>query len=794
MGGVNFRMSQPGAILVALFCTGFAALGCELCWIRLGTLLFGSTNTAVSTVFAVYFAGLAAGAGLAGTRSQSVADPLKWFGILEIVAAASASATPWLFTAANSTMFIATSWTNGNPALLGLARIAILASIILLPAALCGASLPLVCQHFSRQPADTPRPSPGLLYTFNTLGACAGCLSAGLVFIPGMGLTRTILLNAGVGAAIGAAIVAWRRCEKPHHGPSNGVDFGDSRAPTRSAVPWTRRGLMYALFFFVGFTALGYEVLWTRFLSLIIYNTVYTFTFAMASVLLGIALGSGLLSAGHKSIRNPVVAFAIVSVLGGIIVATTLLLPKSAWAWMAGSHSMVLSAALCLAILLPGSLLSGACFPLALRVVSATEGGGGRDVGGLLASNTVGGIAGALSVGLALLPTAGMHATLVLLTSTSLIVGFVAVAALDQPLGRVRLVGFIALGVLTWSFVVGFSPTRLPADYLHSSGKLVAFREGASSFVAVVQSKASLRLEMDRMWQGNKGRGFQGMAAHLPMHLIPSAQNVLVVGLGSGETASRFLGYGVNLDVVDIEPALHDIVEDYFDGKWLHDPRVRFLNQDGRAFAANSRTTYDVVSIEVGQTFRPQVASFYTVDFYRDVQRLLRPQGLACQFLPIGFFSEMELRSAIGTFLAVFPSATLWYNRNAEFILIGSVAGTPTLTAARLKDLATNPNMDAELRAAGSHSRPGLVAHFLMGPLALARLATDAPLLCDDKPTLEYGAARNRYRPSRHREAFVRNLEPPSKVMDEELAALIAPYLGSVVVLQREYLDGVLER
>lgn len=81
-----------------------------------------------------------------------------------------------------------------------------------------------------------------------------------------------------------------------------------------------------------------------------------------------------------------------------------------------------------------------------------------------------------------------------------------------------------------------------------------------------------------------------------------------------------------------------------------------------------------------------------------------------------------------------------------------------------------------------------------MGSPALARLAAGAPMFGDDRPTLEYGAARNQYSPGRHRDLVMGNLEQPTKAMDSELAARMAPFLDSVIALRREYLEGVMEQ
>ena len=48
------------------FLSGFAGLVYEIAWIRRAALIFGSTTWALSTVLAVFFAGLALGSWLVG--------------------------------------------------------------------------------------------------------------------------------------------------------------------------------------------------------------------------------------------------------------------------------------------------------------------------------------------------------------------------------------------------------------------------------------------------------------------------------------------------------------------------------------------------------------------------------------------------------------------------------------------------------------------------------------------------------------------------------------------------------
>ncbi len=64
---------RAGELLVAtacLFVSGALALAYEICWIRKGSLLLGTTTLALSTVLAAFFGGLALGSYVIGQRSQ----------------------------------------------------------------------------------------------------------------------------------------------------------------------------------------------------------------------------------------------------------------------------------------------------------------------------------------------------------------------------------------------------------------------------------------------------------------------------------------------------------------------------------------------------------------------------------------------------------------------------------------------------------------------------------------------------------------------------------------------------
>ena len=179
------------------------------------------------------------------------------------------------------------------------------------------------------------------------------------------------------------------------------------------------RRLVYIAIALSGLTALGSEVVWTRMLSLLFGATTYTFSLILAVFLVGLGIGSSLGSAMARNLSNPRIALGwcqlgLCVCLAWAAYATSVSLPY----WPINpsiSTSLMFNFQLDLMraiwVMLPGAILWGASFPLALASVAGPGQDSGRLVGGVYAANTVGAIVGAVVVSLVLVGTVGSQTT-----------------------------------------------------------------------------------------------------------------------------------------------------------------------------------------------------------------------------------------------------------------------------------------------------------------------------------------------------------------------------------------------
>ncbi|BAN48439.1 hypothetical protein PCA10_27070 [Metapseudomonas resinovorans NBRC 106553] len=728
---------------VLLFISGGAALVYQVLWVKQLSLVVGVEVYAVTTGISAFFAGLALGGLVFGRWADRLRHPVRLYAFLELaVALLGVGATLALANAAGLFARLEDK--------VGLLAWLLPFVLVGLPAFLMGGTLPVLVRALTPAEGQLGE-AGGRLYAANTAGAIAGTLLAAFVLLPQLGVTGSALAAAALNllAAAGASL-ARRGEEVPAQAPEA------ARAPRSPAAR-----LAIALYCVAGGVALGYEVVWSQ--SIVQFMSTRTFAFAMvlATYLTGLVLGSALYARRADRIGDPWGLFGLLIASAGLlallqvaglgrwlVVAQTqmeLLVLQATGNELAGMCARFATAALSM-VFLPTTLL-GAAFPLALRL-SVDSGHVGRDVGAVVALNTLGGIAGVMLTGFVLVPAVGLVRTLAVLALVAALVGCLA-AWRGEGVRRGMRGAILTVALATLVIGVLTPPQRL-ADLLPGArnGQLAFYEEGRGGTVAVVTQGRPGR-EFSRLYiQGVSNTGdampslrYMRLQALLPLLIHrEEPRSALVIGFGTGITAGAMLRYpGLQQPVVaELLPevlAAADLFKGNFDAR--NDPRLDIRLRDGRRELLRSEQRYDLITLEPPPPSAAGVVNLYSRDFYQLAANRLEPSGLVAQWLPLPTQNGEDSRSLVRSFLEVFPYASLWTTEFHEMLLIGSLEPLE-LDVPRIRQRFSQPQVAAALAEVGVDSVSALLATWVTDRAGLVRYAGDAPAVTDDRPRIEY--------------------------------------------------------
>lgn len=202
------------AVYVAAGLSGLTALGAQVVWTRLLTLLFGATVYAFAIILAVFLAGLGIGSALATALLRRGANAWKALTLTQLALIPALAGGGYLL--AEILPFSAAG--TGTPVTI-LHALHVLRSVpVVLPAAvLWGMSMPLAFAAAASSHTDTAR-SSGAVYASNTAGAIAGAIATSFWLIPAYGTLaagRALVVLASVSAALllrrlGGALTGFR--------------------------------------------------------------------------------------------------------------------------------------------------------------------------------------------------------------------------------------------------------------------------------------------------------------------------------------------------------------------------------------------------------------------------------------------------------------------------------------------------------------------------------------------------------------------------------------------------------
>jgi spermidine synthase len=534
-----------------------------------------------------------------------------------------------------------------------------------------------------------------------------------------------------------------------------------SRGRTRPDAAPGSAGALLALAAFSGAGTFAAQVLLVEAFAQVLNQSAYAFGAVLVTVLVTLGAGSALVAAlarrGIQDLRS-VLAFALAGAALGLVAFPPLLSfwtdgfafvgAQSAWpAYLLVAQGIAFAGAG--PALLAAALVFPLCFALAGNEAGDADtpaGGAGALLGRLAAANTLGAIAGALVAPWVLLPALGLWPAFVALAAAY------AGAALwlrgVSPQARLGTKVLLAAGALA---VLGLAnPLRLPPVRLEPGEALVFAETGAAGVVSVIERHDGRLVRTDNHYNlgGSADRVHQERQGHLPLLLHPGARSVVHLGAATGISAGASLAHPVErLFVVELVPGVARAGLRFFadaNRGVYTDPRTRLVVDDARNFLRHTRERFDVVVADLFVPWRSGAAALYAREHFAAVRERLQPGGLFCQWLPLYQLTRREFELLAATFVDVFPHAALWRGDFFGAFPIAALVGWHDAPAHPAEVAAAARALGARGEADRWVADPTGVWALYVGPLGpLAEALADAPRNTDDRPRIEFLAARS---------------------------------------------------
>ena len=766
-------------IIFLFFCSGATALVYEVVWSKYLALIFGSTIYAQTVVLAVFMGGLALGNWLFGRRADLLKQPLATYGYVEMAIGIYAFFFDLLHSLADS-LFIAVGTGMLEKSLLLLIWKGVLATgLLLVPTVLMGGTLPLVAAWLQRSHEDPSRWS-ARFYSINSLGAVTGSLLSGFVLVRELGLVATLQAAALANLLIGGTAIILARKGGQAESVNAAVTGGDAAAEAGEPAQELQKQFKTAVMLvaLTGAVSMGLEVLAARSLVLIFGASLQSFALVLVSFILGIGFGAGIISSpGRRWVRRELVTVVLLLSAACFIglfmwnsenAVNVYRELRTAVAKTSRGYQLQLLINVLISMVVLGvpAALLGAVLPLWMRAAKGGKEGLAQYVGRLLTWNTIGAVVGVLLTGFVIMPVFGVRAAFGVL-ALLLVGGALALASRCRMRGAFMVAcgagGFLLFTLVTggerWQHVMSSGVFRLretSVDYTFlprraKEVKMIYYQDAPDATVSVEsvarhndEPQISLRINGKTDASSHGDLATQLLLGHLGLVARPEAENMFILGLGSGITASAALAHPVK-EVVVAENCKPVVESAALFGKWnrevLKDPKVKVVFEDARTVLKLGGKTYDVIVCEPSNPWVAGVGSVFSREFYDLAARSLKTNGVVVQWFHVYEMHDGVVDLVVKSFSSVFPYYEIWDPGEGDFIMVGST--TPwSMSLDKVKKVMERPMVKDDFAKIGIKK----AEHLFVRQMASGRTAFAIPdggaIQSDVFPVLEYEAPR----------------------------------------------------
>ena len=540
------------------------------------------------------------------------------------------------------------------------------------------------------------------------------------------------------------------------------------------------RALLLSAFFFSGFAALVYEVMFTKGMILFVGGTVFAYSLILTAFLTGMGFGSLLAKRFQKTDLATLFAYVqlgigaygllFVPILNNLDVAYLEIYNISNGSFVM-FHSLLLL--LSYLVLLVPTLLMGLTFPVVSRLITRTE-KIGTDVGRLFSVNTLGGVVGAFVGGFVLLPGIGLERAILVAVALNLVISAVVFIAAAKG-SRITYGVALALVLLLAAALFDAEVDPYRSGVYHQHGRFenrseyrqalerergaaaISFSDYGLYGSVVVKEEGPVKVLMIN-GKVDAGTGLdvptELLLGYIPTLMHPDPKDVAIIGLGSGITLAAVESFPVErIDVLELNPTVVEAAELFEpeNRNALDDERVELIVGDARDYLSTTDRTYDIVISEPSNPWIEGEVFLFTREFYSVVAERLNEGGLFLQWIGAYDFNPEDLKISLRTLETAFPHVQAWADaKGVDFFLLaskGPIVRDYEGIAAAMQDPVIGSDIEAisVLSDRAPFTGPDVFfSFFVADDRALDSYASGAPVNTDNRPIIEFRTARNR--------------------------------------------------
>ena len=232
----------------------------------------------------------------------------------------------------------------------------------------------------------------------------------------------------------------------------------------------------------------------------------------------------------------------------------------------------------------------------------------------------------------------------------------------------------------------------------------------------------------------------------IPMMIRPEATDAALIGFGSGVTCHVLLGSPTleRLDTIEIEPEMVAGSRNFHpvNARAYSDPRNHFWFDDAKAFFAGAARQYDIIVSEPTNPWVSGVSSLFTVEFYREAKRYLKPRGVLAQWLQGYELSNELLLTVLAALDQEFADYQILRVGDSDWVILAVAEGeVGSLDPAPLQW----PALAGELKVIGVHDIGQMDGLLVANRRMLHPFLADKPANSDAHPRLDTGAEKARF-------------------------------------------------